>query len=238
MAGFKQHMTFSTICGVGYGAATYYYGAPWETCAVAGGMCALSGMLPDLDSDSGRPVEETTTVVAALAPMMMVDRFAHMGLSHDQMILVTAGIYFFVRFIAAGIFKRYTVHRGMWHSIPACLSVGLLTFLICSSEVFNLRLIKAGAVMLGFFSHLLLDEIWSIDSSGMRMKSSFGTAMKFWGDKTWANLSCYGKLIVLGLLAAGDPLIMNRFGIEDNIAIRLPREVLRNAQVEIEKRWR
>lgn len=238
MAGFKQHMTFSTICGVGYCAATYYYGAPWETCGVAGGLCAISGMLPDLDSDSGRPVDETTTVVAALAPMMMVDRFAHMGLSHDQMVLVTAGIYLFVRFVAAEIFKRYTVHRGMWHSIPACLTMGLVTFLVCSSEVFNLRLIKAGAVMMGFFSHLLLDEIWSIDSAGMRMKSSFGTAMKFWGDKFWPNVSCYAKLIFLGLLAVGDPIIMNRFGIEDNIALRLPREVIKNARAEVQKRWR
>lgn len=238
MAGFKQHMTFSTICGVGYGAAVWCYGAPWETCIVAGGLCSISGMLPDLDSDSGRPVDETTTVVAALAPMMMVDRFAHMGLTHDQMILVTAGIYLFVRFVAAEIFKRYTVHRGMWHSIPACLSMGLLTFLVCSSEVFNLRLIKSGAVMLGFFSHLFLDEIWSIDSSGMRMKSSYGTAMKFWGAKFWPNVSCYGKLILLGLLAAGDPLIMDHFGIQDNLAIRVPRQVLKSAKTEIEKRWR
>lgn len=238
MAGFKQHMTFSTICGIGYGAATLYYGAPWETCAVAGGLCAISGMLPDLDSDSGRPVEETTTVVAALAPMMMVDRFAHLGFTHDQMILAAGGVYLFVRFVAAEIFKRYTVHRGMWHSIPACLSMGLLAFLLCSSEVFNLRLIKAGAVMLGFFSHLLLDEIWSIDSAGMRVKSSFGTAMKFWGPRMWANVSCYGKLILLALLAAGDPILMDRFGIQDNIAIRVPRDVLRSAQQEIEKRWR
>jgi len=55
MAGFKTHITVSTLTGIAYGAWGYHSGAPLETCILAGGLCSVSGMLPDLDSDSGRP---------------------------------------------------------------------------------------------------------------------------------------------------------------------------------------
>ncbi len=50
-----------------------------------------------------------------------------------------------------------------------------------------------------------MDEIWSVDTSGgFRLKKSFGTALKFFGDSALANLSVYGKLAILVYLAWGD----------------------------------
>ena len=62
----------------------------------------------------------------------------------------------------------------------------------------------------------MIDEIWSLQlrSGRLNVKKSFGTALKFFGDDRWANLSVYGKLAVLALLAVGDPMLMNRFGYE------------------------
>jgi hypothetical protein len=40
----------------------------------------------------------------------------------------------------------------------------------------------------------------------MRIKSSFGTAIKIFGDNAWANFSTYAKLVVLTLLVLNDPL--------------------------------
>jgi hypothetical protein len=56
------------------------------------------------------------------------------------------------------------------------------------------------ALMLGFLSHLLLDEVWSIDFQGgrYRYKNTFGTALKLWGKDGSINLLVYG---LLGLLA-------------------------------------
>ena len=67
--------------------------------------------------------------------------------------------------------------------------------------------------MLGFMSHLVLDEIWSIEfNHGIpHLKSSFGTAIKFWGKSMWANLSCYAKLAALTFLVLQDPVWMGRF---------------------------
>ena len=48
------------------------------------------------------------------------------------------------------------------------------------------RLILAGTAWIGAFSHLVLDEIYSVDFSGnqIRVKRSFGTALKLWDRKS------------------------------------------------------
>src|SRR3954468_15162423 len=112
MAGFHTHITVSTLTGIGYGVWGFHCGAPIETSVLAGALCSVSGMLPDLDSDSGRPVQEISAFAAAVVPMLMLERFSTLGWSHEMMALAGAGIYASIRFGAAEIFKRYTVHRG------------------------------------------------------------------------------------------------------------------------------
>jgi hypothetical protein len=81
-------------------------------------------MLPDLDSDSGVPLREMSMFWAAVVPMLMIDRFRDLGLSTEAMAVAAMLIYVAIRFIAVEFFKRYTVHRGMWHSLPAAASSG------------------------------------------------------------------------------------------------------------------
>ena len=57
--------------------------------------------------------------------------------------------------------------------------------------------------MVGFFSHLLLDEICSVDLKGARVNKAFGTAIKLWAPSAWSTLAMYGLLELPGL--AGDP---------------------------------
>ena len=213
MAGFRTHITTSTVLGIGYGATGYLvYNVPLETSLLATGLCSVSGMLPDLDSDTGIPLRESMAFAAAVIPMLLVDRFQQMGLSAEMIVLAGGLIYIGVRFGLAELIKRYTVHRGMWHSLPAAAIAALLAFMLCSCEHMDLRLYKTGGVLLGFMSHLLLDELYSIEWKGarMRLKKSFGTAVKLWSKSTWANISTYGKLIVMiGLVAAE---LTGRFG--------------------------
>ncbi len=212
MADFKSHITGSTIVGIGYG----YWGVAYQSMSLesgilAGGLCAVSGMLPDLDSDSGIPLRETSMFAAAVIPMLMIDRFRDLGLSHEAMALAAMLIYIAIRFVAVEFFKRYTVHRGMWHSIPAAVSAGLLAYLVmpCPSE--SIRIYKSAAVVVGFMTHLVMDEIWSIDvSRGFRLKKSFGTALKFFSNNPLANVSVYAKLFILAYFAFGDHAITDR----------------------------
>ena len=206
MAGFKTHITTSTVLGIGYGAtAGLMYDVPLPACMLAGGLCSVSGMLPDLDSGPGVPLRESVAFTAAVVPMLLIDRFRTMGMQPESMVLAGGIIYLLIRFGLGRAITRWTVHRGMFHSIPALAIVGELAYLICEHENPSIRLFNAGGVMLGFASHLVLDEIWSIDFRHFRLKSSWGTALKFWGDCWWANLATYANLIILALLICEDP---------------------------------
>ncbi|MEM1294717.1 MAG: hypothetical protein AAGH89_05085, partial [Verrucomicrobiota bacterium] len=89
---------------------------------------------------------------------------------------------------------------GMWHSIPAALTAGMVIFLVCSYQDLGPRLFKSVAVTIGFLSHLVLDEMASFEfeNGRFRIKRSLGTALKFWTNAGWwPNVSTYGKLAVL-----------------------------------------
>lgn len=211
MAGFKTHITTSTLLGIGLGSAAYVgFDVPLDQCLLATGLCSVSGMLPDVDSENGVPLRESLAFGAAVVPMLLLDRMRHMGMSTDMIVLASAGIYLAIRFGFGKFLRRYTVHRGMFHSLPAALIFAELAFLMCDTENVTMRYFKAGAVLLGVLSHLVLDEIWSVEIKGVRvrLKKSFGTALKLWGDSTWGNLSCYGKLVALSLLCVGEPTLM------------------------------
>ena len=120
MAGFKTHITTSTILGIGDGTAAFtLYIVPLPTCLLATGLCGVSGMLPDLDSGPGLPLCECTTFAAAVVPMMLTHRFKHLGFAPETMILAGAAIYLAIRFGGGWLLRHCTVHRGMFHSLPA-----------------------------------------------------------------------------------------------------------------------
>ena len=213
MADFKTHITGSTIVGVAYGYwGVTQQGMSIENGLIAGGLCSVSGMLPDLDSDSGIPLRETSMFAAAVVPMLMIERFRDLNLSHEGMAVAAMMIYLGIRFVVIEFFKRYTVHRGMWHSIPAAASAGLIAYLAMPSMSESVRVYKSIAVVVGFLVHLILDEIWSIDfrHGRFRLKKSVGTALKFFGDSAWANISVYAKLFLLAYIAWGDHSIIDR----------------------------
>jgi hypothetical protein len=212
MAGFKTHITFSSILGAGYGTAAYFlYDVPLPSCILAGGLCGVSGMLPDLDSGPGTPLHESMAFAAAVVPVMLIHYLQHVGFSHEMIILICAGLYLLIRFGGVALLKHFTVHRGMFHSLPAAAIFGEVAYMLASGDT-NLRLYKAGAVVLGYMSHLFLDEIWSIEwSHGLHFKSSFGTALKIFGHGWWANISVYAKLAILTSVILYQPTLTQQY---------------------------
>lgn len=213
VADFKTHITASTVVGAAYGYwGTFHQGMSLESGLLAAGLCSVSGMLPDLDSNSSVPLRETSMFVSAIVPMLMVNRFRDLDMSPEAMALAAMLIYILFRFFVIELFRRYTVHRGMWHSLPAAASAGILAYLMMPTSIESVRIYKSLAVVLGFLVHLVLDEIWAIDyrRGRFRLKRSFGTALKFWGDSFTGNLSVYLKLVLLVYLAWGDRAIIDR----------------------------
>lgn len=235
MANFQTHITTSSVLGVAYGVVGLVVGVPITSAVIGGGLCSLAGMLPDLDSGSGIPVRETTNLAAAITPILLLDRFATMGLGHEQMVVAAGGVYLFIRFGVARLFKNYTVHRGMWHSVPAAVIAATLGFMLCSCHSSQLQWYKAIAVFLGFMSHLVLDELNSLEVNRgrLRIKKSFGTAIKFWSRRSlWANVSTYGKLIIVLALAFGDRMYFESLIDRNRDRIRVAREFLGDIHVD------
>jgi membrane-bound metal-dependent hydrolase YbcI (DUF457 family) len=205
--GFRVHITGSSIAGVGYGAAAWYVGGvPPTTCVLGGGLCAVAGMMPDLDSGPGVPLRESVAFAAAVVPIMLLHRFQEMGMPMEVRIIAGAAIYLAIRFGLSWILKNYSYHRGMFHSLPAAGIAGQITFLAFAAEEPLHRYFVSSAVVLGFLTHLVLDEIWSVKMGwfGPKVKKSFGTALKFHGPQLWPNLLTYGIFAALGAAAAGD----------------------------------
>ena len=197
MAGFRMHISTSTLCGVGYGCvAVKFLGHPPETAILAGGLTAVGGMLPDLDSDSGTPIREMFGLAASVIPLLLYKRLETAGLSHEGILAAIVLIYLFVRYGLSSLFRRVTVHRGMFHSIPCMLIFGLAVYLAYDSPLHSTRILLGLGVMIGFLSHLVLDEIYSVDFNGLRvhLKGSAGSAVKFFGPSFVATTVCYGIL--------------------------------------------
>jgi hypothetical protein len=201
VADFKTHIT--AACAVSGLAAT---------CLLAGGAArpeqvllyfvlgSVGGVLPDIDADNSVPLKLTFDILSFVVAFVVM--FSQpWGDSVIELALIWVAVFLAVKYLVFSFFIRMTVHRGVIHSIPAGVTFGL-TVVILLDQV---RGISAGYawmggffLFMGYLVHLFLDELYSIDFSGMRMRGSFGTALKFisFRDMT-ATLVLYAAMILL-----------------------------------------
>lgn len=206
MASYRGHLMFSSALGAAYGSTAAAYGLDWGPVFLGAGVTTVGGLLPDLDSDSGVPVRELFGLAATLVPFLLLRRLETYGFTIEQSLALMCGAYLLVRYGLSAIFKRVTVHRGMFHSIPAMLIAGLLVGLAYHSPDQFLRLYLAFGVMLGFLSHLVLDELCSVDFRGVTvtLNQFAGSALKFRSPSWPATLLTYAILGGLGYLGRND----------------------------------
>ncbi len=205
MASYRGHLLFSSALGIGYGAlGLLQLSIPRGPALLAAGLTAVGGLLPDLDSASGVPQRATFGLLGVVAPLLLLRRLLHHSAPLDETIVLVGLAYVVIRYGLSYLFKHLTVHRGMFHSIPAMLIAGMVVFLLDPGSDLKARLFLAGGVMLGFLSHLVLDELWSVDFMGMHLKKSAGSALKLASKSLGATLTCYALLAALGLLAWRD----------------------------------
>jgi len=180
------------------------HGVPPATCALAGGMCGLAGVLPDLDIGSGIPRRGLLSLVAAVVPVLLVNHLAALQLPLASIGLAVVAAYLVARFGIAHMLDRITTHRGMFHSLPAAIIAGEVVFLVASDASLAMRTFLAIAVTLGYFSHLVLDELAAIEwhRGFFRVKKSFGTAMKMFGHNVLGNVVAYGLMLGLGYMVS------------------------------------
>lgn len=200
MAAYREHVTVSGMLGVFYGgAATVGMGFTPVQGMLAGLLTWVSGMLPDLDSESGKPIRGLFSVVAAIVPMFVMRYVDQMGGDTERAMLLALILYGVIRYGGAAVVGKVSVHRGMFHSIPALIIAAEMTFLFYRHSDEMVRLLMAGGVATGFLSHLILDELYSVqwDGTKVKLKRSAGTAMKFMGKHVPANAFAWGLLFFL-----------------------------------------
>lgn len=212
MADFRTHVTVSGVLGAGYALLATSSGHTGVQAVLAGLLTGCAGMLPDLDSDTGKPLREVFGLTAALAPILMRERLLRFGGNAESALLLGILVYVTIRYGASTILGLLTVHRGMFHSLPAAAIAGELTFLGYESPVIGVRLLMSGGVILGFLSHLILDEVYSVQWNGLkvRLKSSAGSAMKFFGSEFIPNVVCWGMLGALSWISLQQSQLIER----------------------------
>ncbi len=220
MADFKTHLSIGSLTGFALAVTTYL--SDWVhnvyMAVIVYFGAVIGSFLPDMDSDSGHPVKIIFEFYAYMSAGLTIYYLHDNGFGVYWRIFMPIASFFFVRIILMKLFIKYTTHRGIFHSIPAFLITFFLVLLVAWStdlplmEKFSIAL----AVSLGYLSHLILDEIYSVKllnpSKSKKKRSlrqminryfgfkrSFGTAMDlgFNQKKKYPGMIAYFVLLVL-----------------------------------------
>ncbi len=212
MADFKTHLTGATLVSASGAAVlvTTEIVAPlvaWISFLLG----VAGGLLPDLDARGSTTVRiGFTGLGVAAATLTLLALWPR--LTPPEAVVLTFVTYMAARYGLAVLFRLTTVHRGLFHSIPAALGCGVATAWL-ADRVYawpaEAAWVAGAALTTGFLIHLTLDEAYSVDIAGRRLKRSFGTALKLGRWRDWpATLLWYG-FIAYGLtqLPPVDPLM-------------------------------
>lgn len=212
MAGYREHITVAAFAGVGYGlGAVFVGGFTLVQGALAGWLAAIGGMLPDLDSPTSKPVKELFGLVAAIGPLILAGPvlvWLDLPAGPESIMLTIVILYLAIRYGGVEVVSRFAKHRGMFHSLPAMIISGEIVYLAYPTEAEFTKLLMAGAVATGFLSHLILDEVYSVEVKGgrVKLKSSSGTALKWSGPDFVPNVLTYCMAMILTFV------ILNQWG--------------------------
>ena len=95
-------------------------------------------------------------------------------------LVVSISAYVAMRHGVFHVFNVISVHRGNTHSLVFILFASAvtvaLTFFLSGASI--LSWVYGLALFVGGLIHLVLDELYSVDIAGVRLKKSFGTALK------------------------------------------------------------
>lgn len=160
----------------------------------------IGGILPDIDHDNAVPVRIIQFVISNLVAFLVVYNYLT-KLKILDIVGLWLGIYVLFEIIFF-LFKKFTTHRGIIHSIPMGILFGFMTILFLKN-ILHINLLVSYYtgifVFIGYLTHLILDEIYSVDLAGNRIKKSFGTALKVCSNDKKINLIIYSSIVLFFL---------------------------------------
>lgn len=195
MANFTTHIAIGTV--VSGTAATLTLAAdvisPESLVAVtlAG---VLGGVLPDIDLKDSRPGRALFAGLAVFISFCVLFAVAS-RYSIAEMWIAWLGTLLLVRYGAHALFHSFSYHRGIWHSLLAGAFWWFLTAIIFHRGLGyheGVSWLAGGFLFLGYVTHLVLDELYSVDVMDTRIKASFGTALKLYDGKHLGDSALVG----------------------------------------------
>ncbi|ALG68834.1 metal-dependent hydrolase [Beggiatoa leptomitoformis] len=200
MANFNTHISVATISsGL---LATAYLGAgavsPQEVMLLwlAG---TLGGILPDIDSENSTAIKIIFTTYAIIFSfIVMFSQAPHYSIV--ELWIIWWLTYLSIRYLFMEIFKDFSVHRGVFHSLIAGLFFWFGTTTLCYHFFFLDALLSWSIglfIFVGFIIHLSLDELSSVDLMNKRLKKSSGTAFKLLDHKNYQTSGAMLSVVVI-----------------------------------------
>lgn len=161
MPGYATHLTWSATIGAGLGLiARVKYQAPLPEALFGGFLCALGGILPDIDSDKSKAHKRCMTAISGSSALLVACRLRDFMLRPETVLLISAFVFFTLYYAVGFLIQKFSSHRGMFHSVPFGVICGELIFIISTGST-QLRLFKAACIFFGVMIHLILDELAS-----------------------------------------------------------------------------
>lgn len=210
MANFNTHLTVALIGSTvlaSFGIFTGFYGIFDAIVLTLAGT--IGGLLPDIDLNHSKISRIGFGVASAIGAGFAIIIVMHHYPNLPLYALLGGAVTFLVmRFGVFWVFGRVTVHRGMVHSVPymALVSLLLLNALYDLLQItLNLSWLIAGFLFFGAMIHLILDELYSINLLGLKLKKSFGTAFKFFDKKNPTGYAILYLLLIAVYLYSPTP---------------------------------
>jgi hypothetical protein len=205
MADFATHLGWGAVAA-GLGASATYAAdivpaGHLMTLTLAG---VIGSVLPDIDLEKAVPSRLLFTGLGFFFAFLVMFNFTS-TYSILELWVIWLGVFVGIRYGAYHIFHRNAVHRGIFHSLLAALFFMAATAVICAYGLGLSAVVSwmAGLfVFFGFLIHLILDEVYSVDFTGARIKRSFGSALKLfeYGSPSSSALMA-GALLALLLVS-------------------------------------
>jgi membrane-bound metal-dependent hydrolase YbcI (DUF457 family) len=208
MANFTTHIAIGTVVSGALATLTLAADvvAPENLVAVtfAG---VLGSVLPDIDLKDSRPSRAMFAGLAIFFSFAVLFNAAT-ELSIAELWILWLGTLVIVRYGLHSIFHRISVHRGIWHSILAAVFVSVATAVVFRNllgKPEGVSWLAAAFMFVGYVTHLTLDEVYSVDVMDTRVKSSFGTALKFFDRRHLGASVAMAGAVATVVMAAPRP---------------------------------
>ena len=203
MANFTTHIAIGTLVSGALATLTLAADVVAPENLIAVTMAGVLGsVLPDIDLKDSRPSKAMFSGLAVFFSFAVLFGAAE-HLSIAEMMILWLGTLVFVRYGAKAVFHEFSYHRGIWHSVLAatfCSATTAVVYYYLLKRPDGVAWLAAGFMFIGYMTHLVLDELYSVDVMDVRIKASFGTAVKLVDTNRWGHTAAMVATLALVLL--------------------------------------